>query len=96
MNAPYFTDTSADASVTIAPVASLTSATASFKTHTLSLKSTPPVSIPIKGITMPSTKEVTIFPNEAPITKATAISTRLPRMANSLNSFSIPMVELFW
>src|SRR5256885_473089 len=38
---------------------------------------------------MSSTREVTIRPKAAPIMIPTAMSTTLPRMANSLNSFHI-------
>src|SRR5688572_10103122 len=38
---------------------------------------------------MPSTSEVTILPNAAPMITATAKSITLPRAINSLNSFDI-------
>src|SRR5271154_3387405 len=41
------------------------------------------------GIMISSTSDETIFPNAAPITTPTARSITLPRIANSLNSFSI-------
>jgi len=35
------------------------------------------------------TKELTIFPNAAPMIISTAIATTLPRIANALNSLSL-------
>src|SRR5690606_10525727 len=43
---------------------------------------------------MSLTNDVTILPNAAPITIPTAMSTTLPRMANSLNSLSIRFSSL--
>src|SRR4030081_2309340 len=56
-----------------------------------SAKLTPPIALPMGGIRMSLTMEVTILPKAAPRTTPTARSTTLPRMANSLNSFSIPI-----
>src|SRR5215813_9693545 len=53
-------------------------------------KSTCPSALPIGGITMSSTKEETILPKAAPMITPTARSRTLPRIANSLNSFSMP------
>ena len=50
-------------------------------------KSAFPSSNPIGGIMTPSTSDVTILPNAAPITTATARSITFPRAMNSLNSF---------
>src|SRR5580698_10245355 len=44
---------------------------------------------PMIGMMISPTSEVTIAPNAAPMTTATARSTTLPFMANSRNSFSI-------
>src|SRR5579859_5319795 len=52
-------------------------------------KSTPCKSIPMGGIMMSSTSEVTIFPKDAPMITPTARSITLPRIANSLNSLNI-------
>src|SRR5690606_4668743 len=71
-----------------------------FSTIAKSVNSIPPSNIPIGGITMSFTKEATILPNAPPIITATARSTTLPLIANSLNSFRNPisiwlMVKLF-
>ena len=63
--------------------------------HTSAEKSTFPKANPIAGIIRSSTREVTIFPNAAPITTQTARSTTLPFIANSLNSLSIRIVLIF-
>src|SRR6266446_479499 len=52
-------------------------------------KSTWPRARPMGGITMSSTSDDTIFPKAAPIMIPTAMSSTLPRIANSLNSLSI-------
>src|SRR5262249_14929228 len=52
-------------------------------------KSTRPSNLPSGGIRMSSTADDTIFPNAAPIMIPTAMSITLPRIANSLNSFSM-------
>src|SRR5262245_27497994 len=44
---------------------------------------------PIGGMTMPSTRVVTILPNAAPTMTPTARSTTLPREMKSRNSFSM-------
>src|SRR5882724_7427209 len=54
-----------------------------------SLKSTPPRSRPIGGITTSFTSEVTMPPNAAPMITPIARSTTLPRMMNVLNSLSM-------
>jgi len=60
-------------------------------------KSTPPVSKPMGGISTSLTSEETIFPNAPPIMTPIAMSSTLPFMANSLNSFSIvPPHEDLW
>src|SRR5438128_2533053 len=59
-----------------------------------SLKLTPPMALPMGGMRMSLTMEVTILPKAAPMTTPTARSTTLPRMANSLNSLS--MLIAFW
>src|ERR1017187_6121750 len=56
-----------------------------------SLKLTLPIALPIGGMMMSLTAEVTILPNAPPMITPTARSTTLPRIANSLNSLSIPM-----
>src|SRR5947207_527173 len=61
-----------------------------------SLKSTPPRSRPIGGIRTSLTSEETILPNAAPMITPTARSTTLPRMANSLNSFSTVFLLCFF
>ena len=43
----------------------------------------PPISIPIRGIIILSTREVTMAPKAAPITTPTAISITLPRAINA-------------
>jgi hypothetical protein len=48
-----------------------------------------PSAKPIGGMMMSSTSEAIILPKAAPITMPTAMSSTLPRIANSLNSFSI-------
>jgi hypothetical protein len=58
-------------------------------------KSTLPTSWPIGGISTSSTSDVTIFPNAAPMITPTAKSMTLPRMANSLNSFSTDVLLYF-
>lgn len=52
-------------------------------------KSTRPSTNPIGGMMMSFTNDVTIRPNAAPMMMPTAISSTFPRMANSLNSFSM-------
>src|SRR5262245_6787040 len=52
------------------------------------LKSMPFPIAPIGGIRMSFTSESTILPNAAPMTTATARSSTLPRVMNSLNSFN--------
>ena len=52
-------------------------------------KSTPPVTTPMGGMTMSSTSDLTMVEKAAPMMMPTAMSTTLPRRANSLNSFSI-------
>jgi len=54
-------------------------------------KSMPPVTIPSGGISRSLVNDATIFPNAPPITTPTAMSTTFPCIANSLNSWSIPM-----
>src|SRR5690606_1076287 len=84
MKAPYAIATSAIS----APAASTPAGvTTYFQSETL----TPPVATPTSGMTMPSTSAVTILPNAAPMTTATARSTTLPLAMNSLNSATIPM-----
>ena len=39
------------------------------------------------------TKDVTIFPNAAPMTTPTARSTTFPRVAKALNSWAIPAID---
>src|SRR6185312_3099541 len=51
-------------------------------------KSMPPVIQPIGGMMMSLTSDVTILPNAAPMTTATARSTTLPRMMNALKSLA--------
>src|SRR6185312_257954 len=51
-------------------------------------KSMPPIRMPIGGMMMSLTSEVTILPNAPPITTATARSTTLPRMMKALKSFA--------
>src|SRR5687767_5961404 len=46
--------------------------------------------MPSGGMMIPSTTVVTILPNAAPITTATARSMTLPRAMNSRKSFSMP------
>src|SRR5678815_1543287 len=50
-------------------------------------KSTPPSALPIGGIMMSLTSDVTIAPKAAPMMTPMARSTALPLRANSLNSF---------
>src|SRR5262245_25801253 len=45
--------------------------------------------MPIGGISTSLTSEVTMAPKAAPMMRPTAMSTTLPRMANSRNSFSM-------
>src|SRR5436305_14886310 len=52
-------------------------------------KSTLPKANPIGGMRTSSTNEAMILPKAAPITTATAKSSTLPRITNSLNSFSM-------
>src|SRR2546425_2999966 len=52
-------------------------------------KSTLPTSRPIGGISTSLTSEVMIFPNAPPRMIPIAMSRTFPRIANSLNSFSI-------
>ena len=56
-----------------------------------SLKSTPPISRPIGGITTSPTKELTILPKAAPMMIPTAMSTTLPLTAKALNSLRMLM-----
>ena len=58
------------------------------------LKSTLPISNPIGGMMTSLTSDVTILPNAAPMMMPTAMSMTLPRIANSLNSFSIVVSPL--
>ena len=53
------------------------------------MKLTRPSSNPIGGIRMSLTNDVTIAPNAAPITTATARSTTFPRITNALKSFNM-------
>ncbi len=53
------------------------------------LKSILPNSKPIGGIMISLTRDVTIFPNAAPIIMPVAISTILPFAIKALNSFII-------
>ena len=48
--------------------------------------------VKINGVKISSTKEETIFPNAAPMTKPTARSITLPLRANALNSETTPIV----
>src|SRR5436190_23973863 len=57
-----------------------------------SLKLTPPMILPMGGMRMSLTMEVTILPKAPPIITPTARSTTLPFRANSLNSFNMLMV----
>src|SRR5689334_1944916 len=52
-----------------------------------SAKFTPPMTLPIGGMMMSLTTEVTTLPKATPIITPTARSTTLPLRANSLNSF---------
>src|ERR1700730_3183951 len=52
-------------------------------------KSALPSSIPTGGMRRSLTKQATTLPKAAPMTTPTASSTTLPRMMNSLNSFSM-------
>ena len=63
------------------------SVTAGLRTISHLVRSMPPVSKPIKGMMMLSTREVVILPNAPPMTTPMAMSITLPRMAKSLNSF---------
>ena len=54
-----------------------------------SAKLTEPNNLPIHGMMMYWTRDVTILLNAAPITTAIAKSKTLPLSANSLNSFNI-------
>ncbi len=65
--------------------------TASFKVSFRAVKLTPPSSRPRGGIRMSETTDETILPKAAPMMMPTAISIMLPFIANSLNSFAIPM-----
>ena len=49
-------------------------------------RSTPPMIMPMRGMNTSFTKEVVIFPKAPPRITPTAMSSTLPRMANSLNS----------
>src|SRR5580765_8025707 len=53
------------------------------------VKSTLPVNMLIGGMMMSATSDATMVPNAAPMMMPTAMSITLPRIANSLNSFSI-------
>ncbi|MNC38341.1 hypothetical protein D3C75_869390 [compost metagenome] len=59
-----------------------------------SLKLAPPSNLPIGGIRISLTTDVTIFPNAPPIMTPTARSITLPFTANSLNSLIKPIIEL--
>src|SRR5712664_2306387 len=59
-------------------------------------KSTRPSSRPIGGMITSSTSDETVFPKAAPIITPTAKSMTLPRMANSLNSFSMDVLLYFF
>ncbi|MNC90501.1 hypothetical protein D3C83_66070 [compost metagenome] len=61
----------------------------SFMTKNRLEKSTLPSRSPIGGMMTSLTSESTILPNAAPMMMPTAISTTLPRIANSLNSLSM-------
>ena len=61
----------------------------SLRLRKILLKSTPPNIFPTGGITIPSVKVLTIFPNEAPMMTPTAMSRTLPLTANSLKSSNI-------
>jgi hypothetical protein len=54
-------------------------------------KSMLPTSMPRGGIITSSTKLFTTVPKAPPMMIPTAMSTTLPRTANSLNSFIMPM-----
>src|SRR5471030_2228391 len=56
-----------------------------------SLKSTPPISRPIGGMTTSPTNDETILPKAAPMMIPTAMSTTLPLTAKALNSLSTPI-----
>src|ERR1051325_3813976 len=53
------------------------------------VKSTLPRSLPMGGMMMSSTREVTIFPNAAPMMTPTARSITFPLAMNSRNSFNM-------
>src|SRR5512145_902320 len=73
------------------------SADLSFKVRAKLLKSMPPVSMPMGGMRMSFTSELTILPKAVPMITPTARSMTLPRMANSLNSLNItPPHENLW
>ena len=57
-----------------------------------SLKSTLPISIPIGGIRISFTNDVTILPKAPPMITPTAISITLPLSAKALNSFKNPII----
>ena len=61
--------------------------------HFKSLKSALKIS-PTSGDIIPPVNDVTTCLKAAPITKPTAISTKLPFTANFLNSFSIPILNI--
>src|SRR3954452_16936186 len=58
------------------------------------LKSKPPISTPIAGMTMSPTSDDTILPNAVPMMTPTARSTTLPFIAKSRNSRSTLMPSL--
>ena len=61
-------------------------AAAPFSVMKMLQKSTPPVTTPIGGMMMSSTSDLTMVEKAAPMMMPTAMSTTLPRSANSLNS----------
>src|SRR5262249_5851621 len=54
-----------------------------------SLKSSPPITLPIGGMMISLTSDVTTAPKAAPMMTPTARSRTLPRIANSLNSLNM-------
>ena len=69
--------------------ARLVAVTPEARATNLLLKSTPPEIRPTKGMIRSSMNEVESLVNAAPMTKATAMSMRLPLSANSLNSLNM-------
>src|SRR5690625_541165 len=68
------------------------SASAALRTHSRLEKSTPLSSMPMGGMMMSSTRELTTVPKAAPMTIPTAMSIMLPLTANSLNSLMMLMI----